>query len=99
MVSELHDRLTATDEQLLFLRGEVAPEVLRGVLRRDLANSMEQTTAEQLARFRKRWGGDVERKLDCVVQSLRSLYLKVGHTPQGVLSAPPASKQLTEFED
>merc|ERR1712106_380805 len=68
IVCSLHERMAATDEQLLFIRREVAPDVLRGVLRRDLASSMEHTAAEQLARFRKRWGGDVERKLDCVVQ-------------------------------
>merc|ERR1711865_1054470 len=96
----LQERLAATDEQMLFLREEVAPDVLRGVLGRDLASCMEQTAAEQLIRFRKRWGGDVERKLDCVVQCLRSLYAKVGLPPHGALSLlPPASRQVTEFED
>jgi hypothetical protein len=99
MVSDLHGRLESFDEQLLFIRGEVAPDVLRGVLRRDLANSMEQTAAEQLARFRKRWGGDVERKLDCVVQCLRSLYLKVGLPPHGALSLLPTMSHPVEFEN
>merc|ERR1712232_718105 len=90
MVSNLHERLKATDEQLLFIRGEVAPDALRGLLRRDLATSMDQAVSQQLARFRKRWGGDVERKLDCVVQSLQSLHIKVGLPPHGALSLLPS---------
>jgi hypothetical protein len=105
MVSLLHERQAAADEQLLFIRGEVAPDALRSALWRDITTSVEQIIIDQLARFRKRWGGDVERKsaelerkLDCVVQSVRALHLKSGLLPPLASPSPP-SGQLTEYEN
>jgi len=99
-LNNLQEQMKATDEQLLFLRAELAPDVLCGVLKRDLAGSLEQISSEQLSRFRRRWGGDVERKLECIVQCLQSLHLKVGVPLRGSLASmlPPA-RHGVEFED
>jgi len=77
-VTQIRERLEAVDDQMIFLRGEVAPDVLRSFLRPSVVQCSERAAADQLTRFRKDWGGDVEWRLDCVADCLNSLYLKVG---------------------
>jgi len=76
----LDERLAALDEQVLFLRGEIAPDALGGILERSghIRRAADEAVGEQIARFRRRWGADVEWQLECLSQCLQTLYAKAG---------------------
>lgn len=86
-VDQLRERLEAVDDQMLFLRDEVAPDVLRSFLQPTVVQCSERAATDQLARFRKDWGSDIEWRLDCVAECLQALYSKVGLSAHGTLAS------------
>eukprot|EP00747_Dinoflagellata_sp_TGD_P005530 gnl/TRDRNA2_/TRDRNA2_114268_c0_seq1.p1 gnl/TRDRNA2_/TRDRNA2_114268_c0~~gnl/TRDRNA2_/TRDRNA2_114268_c0_seq1.p1 ORF type:complete len:321 (+),score=75.04 gnl/TRDRNA2_/TRDRNA2_114268_c0_seq1:66-965(+) len=85
--AELNGRLHDVDEQMLFLREEVSPDRLLGLVGAGLSRTVEQVSTEHIARLKRRWGRDVERRFDSVTACLRCLYAKVGLPPQGPLES------------
>merc|ERR1712151_1074353 len=85
----LKERLATMEEQLLFLRADIAPDALCGVLERGgfLRRLTEETIAEELNRFQRCWCTDFEWHLDCLAQCLQTLHTKAGlHTPRALLA-------------
>jgi hypothetical protein len=84
-LGEVQEHLARVDDQLVFFQGEIAPEVILNLIRKDVQVAAEQSVHEALSKFQKHWKCAVEWKFDCVVQCLHSLYVKVGLSPAGTL--------------
>jgi hypothetical protein len=85
-VQEMRDHLNRIGDQVVYFEERLAPDVLLGLVRRKVEEVARDAVFEEIRDMRTGWCQKTDHKLDCTMQCLHVLYLKVGISPTGALS-------------
>jgi len=83
---EMREHLKRIGDQVVYFEERLAPDALACLVRREVEEAARDAVFEEIRDLRMGWCQKTDHKLDCTMQCLHVLYLKVGLSPAGALS-------------
>merc|ERR1712048_229413 len=87
VVRDVGEQFVRVGEQIAAVEERLTPLALQGLLRNSIEEAAKDAVAEELRDLRVGWCQNADYKFDCTFQCLHALYLKVGLSPAGALTA------------